>query len=122
LLALFNEFLKDVKLGIIFPENYPAIQHFVGWDDKDAVSALLEKLDIRLELSSEPVFPSGNMFWARTDAVKKIFSAEIEQSDFPIESGQVTRTLMHTIERAWVYIARAEGYHYKKLLNHMTDQ
>jgi lipopolysaccharide biosynthesis protein/SAM-dependent methyltransferase len=119
--ALFTEFKKDKNLGIIFPEHYPAIQHMIEWDDKDAVVNFLATLGIRFELGDKPMFPAGNMFWARSDAVKKIFSAGITQSDFPVESGQVRLTLAHAIERSWIYIARAEGYHYKRLLNHTAD-
>jgi lipopolysaccharide biosynthesis protein len=116
--AIFNEFKKDEKLGLLFPETYPALKFQAEWGgNRDGVLKLLEKLHISLTLSSDPIFPVGNMFWARTKAIKRIFQAGIAQADFPPESGQVNATLAHIIERSWVYIARAAGYHYKKIFN-----
>jgi lipopolysaccharide biosynthesis protein len=121
LYAIFNEFQKDLNLGLLFPETYPALKFQAGWGgNRDEAGELLKKIGIDLELSSESVFPVGNMFWARTGAIRKIFEAGIARNDFPVEAGQVNATLAHTIERSWVYIARAAGYHYKKIFNN-TD-
>jgi lipopolysaccharide biosynthesis protein len=122
LYAIFNEFQKDEKLGLLFPETYPAVKFQAEWGgNKDGVGKLLEKLGTNLELSSDAVFPVGNMFWARTMAVEKIFKAGIKSDDFPVETGQYNATLAHEIERSWVYIARAVGYYYKKIFNNVGD-
>ena len=61
------------------------------------------------ELPEQLAFPAGNMFWARTAAVKPLFALNLKQSDFPQEAGQEYATLAHQIERAWVYVAQAMG-------------
>ena len=58
---------------------------------------------------SHIVFPVGNMFWARVDAILPFFT-NIQMSDFPIEKGQVDGTIAHAIERLWVYVAEYNGY------------
>ena len=55
------------------------------------------------------VFPVGNMFWARVDAILPFFT-NIQMSDFPQEKGQVDGTIAHAIERLWVYVAEYNGY------------
>ena len=43
-----------------------------------------------------------------------------DEAEFPEESGQVNGTTAHEIERAWIYLARAEGYSYRKVFNNCT--
>jgi lipopolysaccharide biosynthesis protein len=51
------------------------------------------------------------MFWARTDAVRQLFS--MGPGEYPEERGQLDGTVMHAIERVWCYLARANGYRYR---------
>ena len=60
---------------------------------------------------SHIVFPVGNMFWDRVDAILPFFT-NIQMSDFPKERGQVDGTIAHAIERLWVYVAEYNGYTY----------
>jgi lipopolysaccharide biosynthesis protein len=56
-------------------------------------------------------FPAGNMFWARIDAIHQIFEIDIED-DVPIERKQIDSTIIHAVERIWVYLAKLNGYYY----------
>ena len=52
------------------------------------------------------VFPVGNMFWARVDAILPFFT-NIQMSDFPKEKGQVDGTIMalsHTLLKGFGYM------------------
>ncbi len=115
---IFEIFESDPKIGILMPETYPVLELQAEWGgNKEGVSSLLEKLGIKAELPQNPVFPVGNMFWARTEAVKKIFEHGFEQTDFPQEAGQVNATIAHQIERSWIYLIKSEGYSYQKVFN-----
>lgn len=50
------------------------------------------------------------MFFGKTEAVKQLLGSNYTIYDFPIEEGQIDGTIMHAIERSWLYIAKANGY------------
>lgn len=115
---LFACFENDKQLGLIMPETYPVLELQAEWGgNREGCNALLRRMGIAKELPEVPVFPVGNMFWARSAAVKRLFQLGLTQMDFPAEAGQVNATIAHQIERCWVYIAQAAGYHYCKLFN-----
>ena len=122
---IFGEFLADKNLGLIYPENFPSLIPNINWADKpqdiqqakDDVLNYLKKIGVEINLGEIPEFTAGNMFWARTKAIKKAFGDDIKFSDFPVESGQLDMTLAHFIERSWVYLVQYEKYKIKKTLN-----
>ena len=59
-------------------------------------------------------FPSGDMFWAKINAIYQIFEIIIDDK-IPNEEGQVDCTIMHGIERIWLYIIKLNGYYYTKI-------
>ena len=85
------------------------------------VEGLLSLLDVNTQLPQNPVFPVGNMFWAKTEAVRQMFKIGLGFDDFPKEAGQVNQTIAHAIERSWVYLAKEYGYHHKTVLNNIYD-
>ena len=77
---------------------------------KELAENVLQKLDIDIRLPvNNIVFPVGNMFWARVDAVLPLFT-NILLDNFPNEKGQADGTIAHAIERLWVYTAEYNGY------------
>lgn len=120
---IFHIFETEPQVGILMPETYPVLELQAEWGGNRAgVQTLLECLGIWAELPQEPVFPVGNMFWARTDAVKAIFEHGFTQEDFPAEAGQVNATIAHQIERAWIYLIADKGYSYKKIFNNCCQR
>lgn len=118
LTALFGEFAENPKLGVVFPDTYPALKRFAEWGSNEPlVQQLFDRLGVRAAFDNNAVFPVGNMFWARTSAVRRMFTSNITNKDFQEEDGQTNLTLAHAIERAWVYLARYEGYEHRKLFN-----
>jgi lipopolysaccharide biosynthesis protein len=117
---ILSMFISHKKLGLIFPVTFPNIIPWMVWgtdivQGKNNVVNFLKKIGIETDLDEKPKFAAGNMFWARTKSIKKAFEAGISQNDFPIENNQKDMTLAHAIERSWVYIAKYEGYSFKKL-------
>lgn len=119
---MFRIFEEDSRVGIIMPETFPVLELQAEWGGNlEGVKALLKRLSCEetTGLPQDPVFPVGNMFWAKKEAVLPIFKSNIEQNDFPEEKGQTNATIAHQIERAWVYIARSQGYTYQKIFNNI---
>ena len=115
---LFCLFERNDRLGIIMPETYPVLEDQAEWGgNREGTEQLLERICGSFELPEVPTFPVGNMFWARSAAVKSLFDLNLQNKDFPEEAGQINGTIAHQIERAWVYVAKAAGYTYKKVFN-----
>ena len=120
ILEIINEFENEEKLGIIFPEvYYEIIKGIKGFENinfalhknnKKAMNFLLKKIFHRYKIGERIVFPVGNMFWAKTKAIYQIFQIKII---YPDELGQVNDTIMHAIERIWLYLVKLNGFYYK---------
>ena len=104
---------RDSNLGLIYPKPFYEIEKNFEWGgDYLLLKDLMENLGLPFTVSEteKPVFPAGNMFWAKTDAVKQLLGSRLTLDDFPNEMGQIDGTLMHAIERSWIYIADANGF------------
>ena len=75
---------------------------------------IMKKLNINIRVGHYIYFPMGNMFWAKTKAIYQIFNIDLKE-DFPEEPAPNDDTIMHGIERIWVYLAKYNGYYFKKI-------
>ena len=57
------------------------------------------------------------MFWAKVEAVYQIFNLNILDT-FPKENYQVDGTIMHGIERFWLFLVKMNNFYYKKIFKH----
>ena len=120
---ILTEFENNEKLGFIFPEDYYKILDLYGKEVNDAniiyMNFILKKINSKYEVTQNYFdYPEGDMFWARVKAVYQLFNLNIKNK-FPKEDGQVNITLMHAIERIWLYIAKLNGYYYKKIFKNI---
>ncbi|MBA3009203.1 MAG: glycosyltransferase [Proteobacteria bacterium] len=89
-LSLFN----DPRTGLVFPED----MHYVDMGkNKDYMDELC-KMTGMTPIEETPVFPVGNMFWARTDSIKQLFELDketiLEKEPLPYDG-----SFMHALER-----------------------
>ena len=120
---ILTYFENNDKLGIIFPEHFNeqikyAFKLHPG--NKKYLYYLFETLFplLKLKIGNILDFPVGNMFWARTNAVYQIFDEKIINK-CPEERRQFDGTLLHGIERIWLYLAKINGFYYKNILNYI---
>ena len=110
-----NNFEKNTKLGFIFPETfYGIIKHFYHLTKQtlywmNFLSSILFPNSIAGKLLD---FPAGNMFWAKTKAIYQIFIFDLSKY-FPKENDQTNDTIMHGIERIWLYLVKFNFFKYK---------
>ena len=118
---ILSDFEINEKLGFIFPENYYKVLFQFGIQlnrkNKSIIIHLLKKYFHKFRIGKKFDFPAGNMFWARVNAIYQIFYEEYENK-LPIEKGQKDGTLMHGIERIWLYVVKLNGYYYTKIFKH----
>lgn len=114
-MEILHLFESDQQIGVVFPDNLDVVRHFVEWgSNKEIAENLLRRMNLEIDLPNDIIFPAGNMFWGRTAAVHNLFDTNYTDEDFPEEGAQVDGTMMHAIERLWLYVSKANGYRYQR--------
>ena len=124
---ILYDFETNEKLGFAFPElyfnmirdidNFYKVDFIYNKPNIKYMNYLLNKLFPGYKIGNFIIFPVGNMFWAKVNAIYQIFQKDFE-SLFPKESGQTNGTIMHAIERLWLYLVKLNGYYYKMIFKY----
>ena len=122
---ILYDFETNQKLGFIFPEiYYEIIKDVFGFDNvnfalnlpnKKYMNIILRRIFKKFKIGEKLDFPAGNMFWAKTKSIYQIFNVKLR---YPKELNQTNGTIMHGIERIWLYIVKLNGYYYKAIFKH----
>ena len=116
---ILYDFENDRKLGFIFPETfYGIIKHFFILTSKTLrwMNFLSSKYFPNYERGELVNFPAGNMFWAKTKAIYQVFIYDFTDN-YPNEDDQTNDTIMHGIERIWLYLVKYNHFRYKVIFN-----
>ena len=114
---ILNDFENNKKLGFIFPETFDEIiKHFYILTNKTKswMDILASKLFPNCQIGELVNFPAGNMFWSKINAIFQIFVYDFSEY-FPEEDDQTNDTIMHGIERCWLYLVKFNYYKYKTI-------
>ena len=124
-LDILNDFEINQKLGFIFPETYHEIikdyEYFeninfdIHFKNIFYMNDIIRKSFHKYIIKERLIFPVGNMFWAKTKAIYQIFKVRLY---YPKELNQTNETIMHGIERIWLYLVKLNGYYYKRIFKH----
>ena len=112
---ILNDFETNKKLGFIFPETFfGIIRNFYYLDNgtKKWMHYLAPYFFHNCELGELVNFPAGNMFWSEIKAIYQIFVYDFTKH-FPKENHQTYGTIMHGVERFWLYLVKKNHYTYK---------
>ena len=111
------DFENNKKLGFIFPETfYGIIKIFfeLSKRTKKWMKLIFSKLFPDYKLEGTLNFPAGNMFWSKINAIYQIFIYDFSKY-YPKEDNQINETIMHGIERIWLYLVKINGFYYKMI-------
>ena len=117
---ILSDFENHNKLGFIFPDHFFDYIHYaydykyLNWYHLNRIFDILFP-DKKLRAGNIMNFPVGNMFWARTYAIHQIFDERIIKLS-PEENDQKDETILHAIERFWLYLVKLNGFNYKTIL------
>ena len=118
---IVSEILSDFEsldnLGFIFPETFYEIINLsliLTKKNKMYMNYILKIIFQNYKIGTQLYFPAGNMFWARVKAVHQIFEYNFDKM-FSRENNQVNDTIMHAIERIWLYLVKLNGFFYKTI-------
>lgn len=123
--GILSRLETEPRIGLIFPETFPYLELGIidtiwNWRNEKLLKRL-SGLNIE-SLPFHPIFPEGFMFWGRSDALMPLFKLGLKFETFEKEEGQYHSTLAHVIERMPVYIAKSQGYEYRRVFNHCVKQ
>lgn len=105
------QILSNDNTGIVYPEHAEKIKELINWGyDFPLAKSLLKRVNITLDANTILEFPSGSMFWGRSDAIKAILDLNLKFDDFPEEKGQIDGTLAHAIERSLLLFVESAGF------------
>ena len=114
---ILSDFEINDKLGFIYPETFYEIIELsfkLTKKTKKYMKYILKHLFTNVKLGNRLIFPAGNMFWARVTAIYQIFEINLNNK-FVKENDQTNDTIMHGIERIWLYLVKLNGYYYKTI-------
>lgn len=110
------ELLECDQVGMVFPQHYPYLRDSLGWGANfPKCRRMLSKMHLKLAPSVSYDFPSGSMFWCRTDALKTLLALPLDFKDFEAEAGQIDGTLAHAVERIFLLAVEGSGYTWAKI-------
>ncbi|MCH9639002.1 MAG: hypothetical protein K0U40_05870 [Betaproteobacteria bacterium] len=109
---IFTLLTGETNAGIVYPQNFSGLPYSAyTWLSNQANGRIwCNKLGITNFPTGYFDFPAGSMFWAKTEALRPLFEAELTIEDFPEEAGQNDATLAHCLERLLVLVTKRSGF------------
>jgi glycosyltransferase involved in cell wall biosynthesis len=102
---ILGRMAADPAIGIVFPDD----PHVVDWGKNKAIAeSLASKLGLG-KLQENFVFPVGTMFWARTEALRPLFTLGLSWHDYPAEPLPYDGTILHALERLLPFVAAKQS-------------
>lgn len=107
---------RHPSIGIVMAQHFEPIRPHLHWDHSfGRARDLARRMGCDLSRRHVLDMPSGSMFWARTAALAPLLALGLRTEDFPVEKGQTRRTLHHTIERLFLFVAERAGFGWVKV-------
>lgn len=113
---IISVFESNSEIGILTPPLYlgkfVTSEYLNQWGDNyPYIVELLKKTDVKTIPTNNSFIKSfGTVFWARTDAIKKLLNYKWRYEDFDEEPLPNDGTLSHAIERSLCFYAEDAGY------------
>lgn len=113
---VLNLFYTNPKLGLLIPPapigKYLSANFCNTWScNFENTKRLCEQLKVKSNIDKEKSpMTLGTVFWARTDAIRKLLDVNWQYTDFPPEPLADDGTISHAVERVLSFIAEDAGY------------
>nr|WP_298579294.1 glycoside hydrolase family 99-like domain-containing protein [uncultured Luteimonas sp.] len=108
--SILAAFTADPGLGAVGPEGHLLPMQTYLSANRDAIEYLITRLGLRDRSYLEHRFIAGTMLWCRTEALRPLLDAHLEEWEFEAEAGQLDGTFAHAIERVLALCVNDAGY------------
>lgn len=122
---VLSYFDKNMQVGLLLPpipisDRIPFSYKNNWYNNYENTIHLAGSLNLNCNIKKE-ISPMalGTVYWARVDALKKLFEHKWKYEDFDVEPLADDGTLSHAVERILEYVAKDAGYESKWV---MTDR
>nr|WP_278388488.1 rhamnan synthesis F family protein [Brucella intermedia] len=110
------EILSADNIGVVYPEHAKEVKQHINWGyDFPIAKKLLSRVGVILDSNTVLEFPSGSMFWGRSQAIRNILDLNLDFADFPEENAQIDGTLAHAIERSLLLFVEKTGHSWARV-------
>ena len=118
---ILTDFENNNNLGLIFPERYYKSLYKFGDNINDLdlayLNIILSKINPKFHILKGIIdFPEGNMFWAKSNAIYKIF--RLDKHIF--NSRKLLLLLENNLDKIWIYLVGIDGYLYKTIFKSLS--
>jgi len=104
---ILNKMSEDPSVGLVFPDDPNAL----GWaKNYQYALPLAKRMGIHDLSKGHFNFPVGTMFWARTEAIRKLIELDFVWEDYPSEPLPYDGSMLHAIERLLPFVTENAGY------------
>ena len=115
---IFNTFISKEEIGFIFPEvvyKFIKMPFMLGKNNTKYLNYVINKISPGYKVGSIFKYPSGNMFWAKVDAIKQAFRNKYVKMLKNNDAEKIFNITSYANEVAWLYFVKINGYLYKTI-------
>ena len=117
---ILDTFINKEEIGFIYPEVVYKLTKMPIMMVRNSIlylNFIINKLYPGYKQGKKFKYPLGNMFWAKVDAIRQVFTHKyvymFQKNDVELDYKFVS----HANEIAWLYIVKRNGYFYKTIFN-----
>ena len=113
---ILDTFIKKDEIGFIYPEvvyKYSKMPLMMVRNSIFYINFTVNKIFPGYKMGKKFKYPLGNMFWAKVDAIRQVFSHKYVYMLQKHDAEENYQFISHTYEIAWLYIVKLNGYFYK---------
>jgi lipopolysaccharide biosynthesis protein len=111
--------MEREEIGIVYSEHFDRVRGLRNWGyDFAHARRLMKRIGVTLTADSLLDFPTGAMFWAKTEALRPLFDLGLSYEDFEPDADQIDGTLAHAIERCILYVAEYQRFRHLRVIAH----
>ena len=122
---IVNLFEENTRLGVlgapaVYHGGYLAVPPMTWPVNYENTKKLADRLDMNVNINPNiaPVAPYGDMFWFRSDALKKVIGKGLTYDDLDVDfKKEKDGTILHAIERIYGFAAQDSGYYYADVIH-----
>jgi glycosyltransferase involved in cell wall biosynthesis len=108
--AIVATMLVDANLGLLMPQHYHGVASAIGiGENYELVRNILANINVALVPNQKLEFPSGSMFWFRSQALAQLARFGLDWHDFAHAMDDRDGTLAHGIERCFTFFCANAG-------------